>query len=119
MKTLQEVRSKYAELLDKYKTTADINLLKKNERSKLNKEASFLAFVIKYLDSNPKQEWLLREKNKLEMYLASIEPRFDRWRDCTPHMKEVTEQEARQLYYKKMLKQKKEKQLRTINYILA
>lgn len=119
MRDLKEVQAEYWKLIGGFKIQKEVDDLKPRERSALNKRAAFLSFVIKYLQSNPSEEKLNKERSKLMLYLESIDPRFEEWRDNTPKVKEMSIADSRKLYYKLMGKQRKEKQLRTINYILG
>jgi hypothetical protein len=111
MKTINEIKEQIVKLseVDKKK---DPQTYKKNQT-----EVAFTRLCLMYLESNPHEDFLRKQYNEIKMRLDKIENGYLDWKKGEIRL-DLTDQELRIIYNRKMEKTKYDKQFRIFDYIL-
>jgi uncharacterized protein YlxP (DUF503 family) len=114
MKNTDDLKKEVAENIKLMKQKKDAGL-KYKSISKKNEE---LTSVIRYLESNPKEEYLKAEKEKIQKIIDSKKSQFNYWAEnvCS---QDVFQTKRRALFNKEVGITDLSKRLKTLNYILS
>jgi hypothetical protein len=114
MKTAKELQKEVAENIKLMKQKKEAGL-RYNSISKKNEE---LNSIIRYLESNPKEEFLNAEKDKIQKIIDSKKSQFPYWAEnvCS---QDVSQTKRRALFNKEVGITDLSKRLKTLNYILS
>jgi len=114
MKQIEELKKEVSENIKLMKQRKDAN----RSYSSISKKNDVLKYFIAYLESNPSEEYLKAEKNKMQTIVNTKESQFDYWSKnvCS---QEVGITKRRSLFNKEVGITDLKKRIRTLNYILS
>lgn len=112
MKTLQQVKDRIEEILNEYST---LRRNGKNLPQKTKMEYEFLQPLWLYLETNPRPEFLEKEKNRIWTRIELIEKSYSPLSDEYP---DLAKKKHKSDYIKGMDVAKLKAELKVINYLL-
>lgn len=114
MKQIEELKKEVSENIKLMKQRKEAN----RSYSSISKKNDILKHFISYLESNPSEEYLKIEKNKMQKIVNAKESQFDYWSEnvCS---QEVSITKRRSLFNKEVGITDLRRRIKTLNYILS
>ena len=125
MKTVDQIKKEITEVIKEMKSVSenfDFNEKQRGrETKKLSRKLEILKECKMYLETNPRQEFVNEEKERLTRIIALYESseRFDSWKRSILVTLKTTPKNIRAYYLKEMGVPDLKQSLKTIEYILS
>lgn len=114
MKTKQEIQERISQL-----EASDPRLFKHDEMKERAEEAAYLRSIRNYLETEPTEEFVRSEAEKLELKLNTIEDAFEVWLSKRPEPYSKSEKQWKAEYNKEMGVKNLNNQLDNLKFILS
>lgn len=113
MKQITDVNKEMGLIIDEYKKTLKIGE-NVGKIKRLDKRFSFLKHMVIYLESNPREEFLKEQKEKILTKISSIENGYEEWKVYN----EKKHKNPLKQYRKECGVSDLKNKLKTLNYLL-
>lgn len=115
MKTVSHIKQQIENNNKRLKSFDD---LKKSELNKLIKTNAVLLDLKTYLESNPKEEYIISEKKRIKKIILAKQSQFDNWWSNTVLDNKISPDQQKRLFCKETGITKLRKQLKNLNFLL-
>jgi hypothetical protein len=114
MKQIEKLKKEVSENIKLMKQRKEMNC---SYRS-ISKKNELLKYFISYLESNPSEDYLRAEKNKIQKIINAKDGQFEYWSEnvCSQDINEI---KRRTLFNKEVGITDLRKRIKTLNYILS
>lgn len=114
MKQIEELKREVSENIKLMKQRKDLG----RSYSSISKKNEILKYFISYLESNPSEEYLKTERDKIQKIINAKESQFHYWNEnVCPQDVSITKR--RSLFNKEVGITDLKKRIKTLNYILS
>jgi hypothetical protein len=113
MKSLIEIRSE----IENNNKSLLLDSLTKKKKTSISKQNKFLREMMMYIETNPREDYLIKEREKLQNIIKSKEDQYIFW-SANICDKKVDVNKRRALFNKEIGLIHTKKQIKTLNFIL-